>query len=259
MILAQPKARLIAAPEINWAAVQAYLEEVGGLSWYQARSGFDPAGENLTEFAGRECYRSWEPGLNPNVTKVRDDRSDYLDNLLSSYHGSVLEHANYTFQFSQVSRVLTHELVRHRAGTAVSQESMRYVRFDSIPFWVPDWVEDDEELSKLVVSAISAYEAVQSAMLNHFKPDTMSFAQKKKATSFMRRFLPNGVATDLVWTANIRTLRHVIEVRTAAGAEEEIRGVFGQVAEIMQQEAPLLFGDFVKTVAGEWVPAYRKV
>jgi thymidylate synthase (FAD) len=60
----------------------------------------------------------------------------------------------------------------------------------------------------------------------------------------MRRFAPEGLATGLVWTANVRTLRHVIESRTSKGAEEEIRLVSGRLAELMTKEAPALFGDY---------------
>ena len=71
----------------------------------------------------------------------------------------------------------------------------------------------------------------------------------------MRRFAPDGVATGIMWTANVRALRHVIEARTAPGAEEEIRIVFSQVAALMLHEAPALFGDFTEHEDGSWVPA----
>jgi len=57
----------------------------------------------------------------------------------------------------------------------------------------------------------------------------------------------------------VRTLRHVIEMRTAEGAEEELRIVFDQVARVMQSEAPGLFQDFERQDDGSWVPEHRKV
>jgi thymidylate synthase (FAD) len=57
----------------------------------------------------------------------------------------------------------------------------------------------------------------------------------------------------------VRTLRHVIEMRTAPGAEEELRLVFDRVARIMQAEAPSLFQDFRRDDDGSWIPEYRKV
>ena len=62
----------------------------------------------------------------------------------------------------------------------------------------------------------------------------------------------------IIWTANVRTLRHVIQARTDPGAEEELRLVFNKIGEIMVAEAPLLFGDFVVN-DGAWMTDYRKV
>ena len=69
--------------------------------------------------AAKRCYMSFEAGLNPNVTRVRKDLTEYLDNVLKSGHGSVLEHATYTFAIENVSRVFTGELNRHRAGVGI--------------------------------------------------------------------------------------------------------------------------------------------
>jgi thymidylate synthase (FAD) len=267
-----PEVHLIARPEIDWEGMTDYLKDAGvdtTLSrkaaedgWFSNRFWDDetPDGEFLVEFGGRMCYRSWAPGLNPNVTKVREDRGEYLRNILLSGHGSVLEHANYTFAFRHISRVVTHELVRHRAGTAISQESMRFVRLDDVPMWLPDWAREDEALMNYLTSEVMRAEAFQVWMAEHFKLDDPKtpFSEKKAKTSFMRRFAPGGVATEMTWTANIRALRHIIESRTSIHAEEEIRLVFGKVAQIMIEEAPLLFGDF-QDVGGSWIPEWRKV
>ena len=85
------------------------------------------------------------------------------------------------------------------------------------------------------------------------------FHVKKEVTSALRRLAPIGLSTDIIWTANARTLRHVIEMRTAAGAEEELRLVFDRVAETMRAEAPGLFQDFTRAEDGSWVPEHRKV
>lgn len=256
-----PKVHLIARPQLDWDAIGTYLESVGGGHWtasHDRDAGWDT--QDLVEFAGKMCYRSWEPGLNPNVRKVREDQGAYLTNILASGHGSVLEHATYSFVFQDVSRVFTHEVVRHRPGTAVSQESLRFVRLDRIPVWLPDWAVEDEDLTRYARDVIAVLETFQLWMADHFGLDDESTPmwERKAKTSFMRRFAPEGVATSLVWTANIRTLRHVIRERTDHGAEEEIRLVFGQVAEIMLAECPLLFGDFEVT-DGHWEPKWRKV
>lgn len=258
----EPEVILVARPSVDYEAVAAYLREVGGESWLERvdRDQLDVDAQNLIEFAGRMCYRSWEPGLNPNITRVRDDQVKYLENILSSAHGSVLEHASYTFVLHNVSRVFTHEVVRHRVGSAFSQESLRFVRLDELPFWFPDWAREDPELMKQATELLNAMESFQLWMGEHFglDEDGVKFHDKKEKTSFMRRFAPEGVATGIVWTANIRTLRHTIESRTAPGAEEEIRLVFGKIAEIMKAEAPALFGDY-EVSDGQWVPSWRKV
>jgi len=232
----EPEVFLVARPKVDYDAMAAYLREVGGERWLERIDRGQLEAQDLAEFAGKMCYRSWEPGLNPNVRKVRDDQDVYLQNILKQQHGSVLEHVSFTFVLHNVSRVFTHEIARHRPGTAISQESLRYVRLDELPFWFPEWAQQDAEL----MNATKMHE-------------------KKAKTSFMRRFAPEGLATGLVWTANVRTLRHTIEARTDQGAEEEIRLVFGKIGELMRAEAPALFGDYTVTDDGTWVPGWRKV
>src|SRR4051794_31060590 len=241
----------------------AYLRDVGGQSWLERRlseggEGGLNGGELLVEFAGRACYRSWEPGLNPNVTRVRTDEREYFANILRAQHGSVLEHANYSFALRNVSRVFTHELVRHRAGSAFSQESLRFVRLRDIGFRVPPALEPVRDQVINLVETLEEFQVTAAETLG-IDEEGIPFAVKKEITSALRRLAPIGLSTDIVWTANVRTLRHVIEMRTAPGAEEELRHVFGLVAERMVHEAPGLFQDFARDDDGSWVPAFRKV
>src|SRR5690606_832015 len=168
----EPEVHLIARPDFDYDEVAAYLKEVGGESWLERvdRGELDDA-QNLAEFAGRICYRSWEPGLNPNVSRVRTDQAQYLQNILSSAHGSVLEHVNFSFVLHNVSRVTTHELVRHRAGVAVSQESLRFVRLDDLPFWFPEWARADPELMRRATDLLEQMEQFQGWMAEHFGLD----------------------------------------------------------------------------------------
>jgi len=256
-----PSVFLIARPSLDLEGMRGYLEDVGGASWLEGRraeSGEPNPAELLIEFAGRACYRSWEPGLNPNVTKIRTDQEEYLGNLLRSLHGSVLEHASFSFAFRNVSRVFTHELVRHRAGSAFSQESLRYVRLTDIGFRVPPALEPVREEVLNLVEQLEEFQVTAAEKLG-IDEEGLPFAVKKEVTSALRRLAPIGLSTDIIWTANVRTLRHVIEMRTAEGAEEELRLVFDKVARIMSAEAPKLFQDFSRTEDGSWVPEYRKV
>ena len=255
-----PKVFLIARPSVDLDGMRAYLDDVGGGSWLENREQEEgiPGAELLAEFAGRICYRSWEPGLNANVTRVRTDREAYFANVMQSFHGSVLEHASFSFAFRHVSRVFTHELVRHRAGSAFSQESLRYVRLTDIGFRVPEALEPIRDQVISLVEQLEEFQ-VSAADALGLDEDGVPFAVKKEITSALRRLAPIGLSTDILWTANVRTLRHVIEMRTAPGAEEELRLVFDRVAEIVKAEAPLLFQDFHRDPDGSWTPEWRKV
>lgn len=263
-------------PQLVWEEIEDYLISIGAEEWLDRVSDktadgnrSTASGKNLTdsellvEYAGRRCYKSWAPGLNANVTKVREDSGLYLDNVLSSKHGAVLEHAQVTFDFDQVSRVFTHELVRHRAGIAISQESLRYVRLTDLGFRIPPILEPHRDT---VVSVVERLEEVQRDLAEAFGLDDegVPFHYKKEVTSALRRLAPIGLSTGMVWSANLRTLRHVIPLRTAGGAEEEIRLVFHEVGNRMASEFPLLFGDFsLESVENSdipaWVPEYEKV
>jgi len=254
-----PQVYLVARPAVDVAGIESYLRAVEGTSWLALRRGQEPVGtdaELLVEFAGRACYRSWEPGLNPNVTRIRTDQREYFGNLLASAHGSVLEHANFTFAFHQVSRVFTHELVRHRAGSAFSQESLRYVRLVDIGFRVPAALKG---VRQHVIELVERLETFQREAADGLIEGDMPFAVRKEITSALRRLAPLGLSTDIIWTANVRTLRHVIAQRTAVGTEEEMRLVFDAVARLALTEAPGLFQDFERHEDGSWVPAYPKV
>ncbi|MDP3729613.1 MAG: FAD-dependent thymidylate synthase [bacterium] len=253
----EPKVYLIGETVIREDELQIYLQEVGAPEWAtDARTSV----EKIAEVMGRLCYRSWKPGLNPNVTKVRQGNEGYLAHILEVGHGSVLEHGVFNFILADVSRVFTHELVRHRVGTAISQESLRFVRLDKLNFWMPLVFREHpkyEELMKLCVHKIESDERFQLQLAEVLEIDKETkFDVKKKLTSAMRRFAPDGLATTIGWSVNPRTLRHVIEMRTAPGAEEEIRLVFGKIAEKVKTHYPNLFSDYeVEIVDG--LPWYK--
>src|SRR5438552_2415579 len=98
----------------------------------------EQAAEVLAEIAGRTCHMSFGKG--------RKSNQEYLENILSSKHGSVLEHAVWNLLITGVSRALTHELVRHRAGFGYSQLSQRYVDESEARYVVPPLYQENEEL-----------------------------------------------------------------------------------------------------------------
>lgn len=139
----------IAKTQVDEHQVREWLNHIGADKYElpDAEDCTDPA--LLIALAAKRCYMSFEPGLNPNVTKVRKDLTEYLDNVLKSGHGSVLEHACYTFAIEGISRVFTGEMNRHRAGVGISEGSMRYIRYTDIPYWLPTSITltKDEEIA----------------------------------------------------------------------------------------------------------------
>ncbi len=212
--------------------------------------------------AAKRCYMSFKVGLNPNITKIREDWVKYIDNILASGHGSVLEHSTYSFAFEGVSRVFTGEMNRHRAGVAISEGSMRYIRFDDIPYWVPKSIQGEgakEENTRSIFEDVFQYvEERYKELVAIWNMDGESFSKKKQITSCLRRIIPMGVATGGVWTFNLRALRHILALRTSEAAEEEIAHVFSKVGKIITEIEPLIFGDFEEK-DGCWIPKYEKV
>ena len=251
----------IGETRIDRDAMRRVLREVGASartieSYFEKR---ENDGENLIEFAGRICYESYEPQLNPNVSRIRTRPSEYFGNILRAGDGSILEHSWQSFALLNLSRVCTHEIVRHRVGVAISQESLRYVRPRDIRFWIPD--ELNEVHRRAVREAVEHSEETYRALEKMIPWDEMSMDEKKRLTSALRRILPDGLATHMIWSANHRTLRWLIEMRTAASAEVEIRMVFDQIADICRRDFPNLYGDFVSTDLPDgtksWTPTIR--
>ncbi len=262
-----PKVWKIAETKLVNENIKDWLSYLGGEECLDHVSGTD--GEKLIELAGRRCYKSFKPGLNPNVSKIRKESAEYHRNTMNARHGSIDEHVSVTFALEGVSRILTHELVRHKAGTAYSQESLRYVRLNDIEIWIPQIFSEfgselEEKAHSIFDKTVEACEKAQKDLSELFGIEKMAkFDVKKKLTSAFRRVAPEGLATGIVFTANLRALRHIIEMRTSRHAEEELRLVFGEIAEIMIRDYPYIFDDFKKVDTGdglfEYVPEFSKI
>src|SRR5215510_6437750 len=255
-VITEPTVYLTGRQTINDAELDRFLAD-HGVSW---ESDTEVAGEYLAEVAGRVCYMSFakpRPGGN----------QAYLGHILEVGHGSVLEHAVWNFLFVGVSRSLTHELIRHRAGWGYSQLSQRYVDESVAEYVEPDCIAADPELHGLWLDAIAhshkAYMKLAEKLQDGFKDEPDRTLRRKLARQAARSVLPNATETKIFVTANARALRHFIELRASRHAEVEIRKLAIQVLEIMQQEAPHLFGDYqlvpLPDGTREAVTAYRKV
>ncbi len=198
-------------------------------------------GERLAEFAGRLCYMSQK---NPASRTTRD----YLENIKKQGHGSVLEHANYSLLLEGVSRSLTHELVRHRAGFAYSQLSQRYVDESQAEFVVPPAMIGDEALETAwkaqVTAAQASYIALVDQLMARYSWVDDKVHRRKMAREAARGVLPNSTETKIVVTANARGWRTMLELRSSEGAELEIRRCAVATLRVLQQEAPAFFSDF---------------
>lgn len=254
-IIREPKITLLARPSFL-----AYPD----LEW---RSDSENPTQQLVEFAGRLCYLSF--GKEARVLgghrciSGRTTNREYIDNLLKVKHGSVLEHANFTFLFEGVSRSLTHELVRHRAGFAYSQLSQRYVDESDVGFVLPIEIREGtpafETWKRCCEQALEAYRALLEEVGAQVADEPSATLRRKRARQAARSALPSCVETKIVVTANVRAWRHFIELRGAETADAEIRRVAVRVLRILLEEAPHIFGDFeIRTAADgsevTWTP-----
>jgi thymidylate synthase (FAD) len=198
-------------------------------------------GEKLAEFAGRLCYMSQK---NPASRATRE----YLENIKKQGHGSVLEHANYSLLLEGVSRSLTHELVRHRAGFAYSQLSQRYVDESQANFVVPPAIVGDEILEKewraQVDDAQRSYVRLVEHLMERYGWVADKVHRRKMSREAARGVLPNSTETKIVVTGNARAWRTMLELRSSEGAELEIRRCAVAIIKVLFRESPAFFSDF---------------
>ncbi len=249
-VLTEPSIYLLGRQMMVPGELDRFLDD-HGVSW---QSDSEIAAEVITETAGRTCYMSFakpRPGGN----------AAYLTHIKEVGHGSVFEHAVWTFLLTGISRSLTHELVRHRAGFGYSQLSQRYVDESVAEYVEPDIIAQDPELHAIWLDAIrhmhGAYiqlaeklnakladpAAAAAAML---PPDADRTTRRKTARQAARSVLPNATETKITVTANARALRHFLEQRGSPHAEPEIRKLACAMLDVVAKDAPNLFGDYRK-------------
>lgn len=235
-IINEPKVYLVGRQVDSQHELDRFLADHGA-SW---ETDALPGAERLCEAAGRLCYMSFGKG--------RKTNKEYLGHILQVGHGSILEHAYWNFIFSDVSRSFTHELVRHRVGFSYSQLSQRYVDESDASFVEPTCIANDPELHELFISSCEQSQAAYSAMVDKLADKFSSVGDKtlrrKMARQAARSVLPNATETRIFVTANARALRNFIELRASEHADAEIREVALKVLQIMQKEAPSIFGDY---------------
>ncbi len=254
-IVRTPRVYLVGRQSLDPDGVDRFLKD-HALTW---ETDSEVGAEALCEMAGRVCYMSFGKG--------RKTNREYLGNIINVQHGSVLEHAAWSFLITGVSRSFTHELVRHRAGFGYSQLSQRYVDESTCDFVEPACIADDPELHTVWEESVrqshDAYCRLVEGLARKFEDEPDATLRRKLARQAARSVLPNATETKIFVTGNGRAWRHFIELRASEHAEVEIRAVAVMILKTLQQEAPNVFGDYtLKTLAdGSQVAhtAHRKV
>ncbi|WP_425298866.1 FAD-dependent thymidylate synthase [Nocardia cyriacigeorgica] len=191
--------------------------------------------DELAEFAGRNCYRSFD---RPNP-KTREN-VDYLAHILEVGHESVLEHASATFYIEASRSVLT-ELERHR-HLSFSVVSQRYVDPTDLAFhWPPalqgsEYEPFREVIAEHMTNGDRLYQEIVSELQAAGLP-------RKQAREAARCILPNGTSSPMVVTGNHRAWRYVIKNRWHEAADAEIRGLAGELLRQLREIAPNTYQD----------------
>lgn len=237
-----PKSFMIAETKVNRDILTDALRHLGVKEWST-----DAQDDHclLTEVAGKLCYMSFDKDLNKNLTRTGGRNNfDYIQQgIIGNRHGSVLEHSTVTFLIADVSRVVTHELVRHRAGTAFSQVSGRYVRTENIQLYIPDDIKENPAAVGIFEKAAKEMEANIRLLSTLTDIDSQGFGVKKRLTSAFRRLIGCGQSNHILVTANHRAWRHIVSMRTSEGAEEEIHLVLMDIYKQLLASFPTIYAD----------------
>jgi thymidylate synthase (FAD) len=250
--LKTPGVVMLARPQTNVAGLEGFLEGFDeGLRFpgYLDDPTKLPDSSQLCKTAGQLCYASFGPRRTTN-----ENAAAYFERLTSAGHGSVLEHANFSFLLYGISRSVTHELVRHRAGVGISQISQRYVSGRVLRFVERPEYQDDPELHAFFEEradrAAAEYEAMADRLLERQKSGAALLDAehktdaRKKVQQTARSVLPNETEAPMVFTGNVRALRHIIEMRADGHAESEIRNLAARLFLCLATADPILFGDY---------------
>jgi thymidylate synthase (FAD) len=190
--------------------------------------------DELAEFAGRNCYQSWD---RPNPKTATNE--DYLKNIISQNHFSVMEHGSVTFYVEGVSRSLLAELTRHR-HLSFSVVSQRYVDANELDWVVPpivaelvdDW--NEEALNVLGANHGNSLDDYNN-LVNIFVENGY---KRKEAREAARAVLPNMTDSPMVVSGNIRAWRDVLSKRYHIAADKEIQKFAEEVLNHLRVLAP---------------------
>jgi len=188
--------------------------------------------------ACRTCYSELDPdeifrrAVGGEIDPLKQQK--LIQGVIESGHGSTIEHVVFTFGITGVSRTLSHQLVRHRAGVAFDQQSQRYVKFKGASTMLPATLEDADPLLR------ARYEEQIDGSLELYG-DLVAAGIPGEDARFV---FPNATRTNLVMTANLRALIHMSGLRLCTMAQWEIRRLFQLIRHEIFQVSPFL-GSFL--------------
>lgn len=236
--------RIVTHPEISIVGTPSFLpanlpDDITE-KWETGQEDNAESSSLIMEVAGRNCYHSWS-----NLAGRTNE--EYLKNIIQQGHESVLEHVMYNFYIRGVSRTLTHELIRHRVGTAISQRSQRYVDESKSAFVLPPELVGRDNLVYIwathCLTSLVLYDHIvkQLSECSDMKDPVTGKVKIKQVRESARSVLPGCVETDLVWSCNLREIRHILSMRGNEHADREIRRFAVELYKAIGADHPCLF------------------
>ncbi|HBT80232.1 MAG TPA: FAD-dependent thymidylate synthase [Selenomonas sp.] len=187
-----------------------------------------PDPERVVAMAARLCYSS--SGAAELAEKLSDERvKEMVEKIVKLGHASCLEHVSFTFGIEGVSRVLTHQLVRHRIAS-YDQQSQRYVAAHGFQYITPPTIAEKPE-------AKAKFDALMQKIRATYDELTEMGVPKEDA----RYVLANAAETKILVTMNARTLLHFFNLRCCNRAQWEIRAMAYEILRLVKEVAPTLF------------------
>lgn len=200
---------------------------------------FTPEGDELIASAAKLCYAADAGGLlEQDAAKARK----FARKLKQMGHMSPIEHACFTFYIEDVSRAMTHQLVRHRIAS-YSQRSQRYVAHDSFDYVMPPQLEGREvDLGDGKVDAAEYFRETMSLIAERYGRLCDALGRKGESSNEDARYvLPNACETKIMVTMNARELLHFFGQRLCRRAQWEIRAVADEMLKAAKEVLPSIF------------------
>ena len=189
--------------------------------------GFSPNPEKLPAMAAKLTHSKTKP---EDLDKTSDkELKAILEHVTNLGHTSVIEHASFTFAISDVSRSLTHQLVRHRIAS-YSQQSQRYVNLNEPNYIIPPKISKNKEMKQ-------AYEQTMDIIWKEYN----KLLDMKIPGEDSRYVLPNATCTNIIVTMNARSLLNFFELRCCMHAQWEIRTLANHMLKEVKKVAPTIF------------------